>query len=175
MRYLVLCVLTAAGLVAAAAPPMTLKSPAFGNGHDMQISFTCDGEDQSPPLDWTGVPPGTRSLALICEDPDAPAGTWIHWVIYDMPPARDYIHGGLAHDAEFAEGAKQGTNSWNEIGYRGPCPPSGSQHRCVFTLYASDILLGLKPGASAAEVLAALKGHVLAKAKLVGVFMRARR
>jgi Raf kinase inhibitor-like YbhB/YbcL family protein len=171
-----LCVLAAAGLVSlAAGPPMTLRSPAFGDGQDMQLAFTCDGNDQSPPLEWTGVPKGTRSLALLRNDPDAPAGTCIQWVIYDMPPSTDHLRQGLARVAEFAEGAKQGRNSWRDLGYKGPCPLPGTQRRCLFTLYASDVLLGLKPGASGEEVLAALKGHVPAKARLAGVFLRAHR
>lgn len=155
---------------------MELKSPAFRDGAAIPRVHTCDGDDVSPPLEWSGVPAGTRSLALIMEDPDAPAGTWVHWVLYDLPgglkklgarlPKTEVLAGGGAH------GACWGVETFSKTGYHGPCPPPGPAHRYVFTLYALDAATDLPPGRTKAEVLRAMKGAVLAKAALVGMYGR---
>jgi Raf kinase inhibitor-like YbhB/YbcL family protein len=150
---------------------LTITSPFFKEGDMIPALFTCDGEDHSPALSWTAVPPGTASFALICDDPDAPSGDWVHWVIYDLPagvaglpekvPGADRLEGGGVH----------GKNSWGRLGYGGPCPPGGI-HRYFFKLYALDVTLGLDPGATKADVLKAMKGHVLAEAQLMGRYKR---
>ena len=139
---------------------MRLSSPAFGPGDPIPIRFTCDGADVSPALDVADVPEGTACLALVMDDPDAPGGTWDHWVAYDIPVT-----------AAVPEGVRSlgtaGRNSWRRPGYGGPCPPFG-EHRYLFRIYALDTRLGLPPGASKKQVLEAVKGHVLAEASLVG-------
>jgi len=139
---------------------MRLSSPAFGPGDPIPIRFTCDGADVSPALDVADVPEGTACLALVMDDPDAPGGTWDHWVAYDIPVT-----------AAVPEGVRSlgtaGRNSWRRPGYGGPCPPFG-EHRYFFRVYALDTPLGLPPGASKKQVLEAVKGHVLAEASLVG-------
>lgn len=129
------------------------------------MQYTCDGEDVSPPLQWSGVPPEAARLALIVDDPDAPAGTWVHWVLFDMPAdLRELPEGG--------EAGVQGQTSFGQVGYGGPCPPGGSEHRYFFRLYALDQALGLPEGASRAEVDAAMEGHILAQAELMGLYGR---
>ena len=136
---------------------------------------TCDGEDCSPPLEWSVVPSQAGSLALICDDPDAPAGTWSHWVIYNLPPeARSLPEGLAASDTgtlSSGSAARQGTNDFGKIGYGGPCPPSGT-HRYIFRLYALDTMLELKGGASRSVLLTAMKGHVLALGRFTGKYHR---
>jgi hypothetical protein len=145
---------------------MRLTSSAFDPGEAIPRRFTCDGPDVSPPLALADIPGGTTSLVLIMDDPDAPGGTWDHWVAYDIPVTTD-----LAADSGSIGTA--GRNSWGRTGYGGPCPPRGT-HRYVFTAYALDARLGLGPGAAKARVLEALKGHVLAEARLMGRYERTR-
>jgi Raf kinase inhibitor-like YbhB/YbcL family protein len=132
--------------------------------------YTCDGENFSPSLAWSGVPPGTKSLALLMEDPDAPGKTWIHWVVYDIPPDLNMLSENVTSNIEFAGTASQGTNDFKVIGYGGPCPPSGS-HRYFFKLFALDKtnLFDL-PGASRDELLKQMQGHILAEAQLIGKY-----
>ncbi len=143
---------------------MRLTSPAFEHEGDIPARYTCDGDDVSPALAVGDIPPDTVSMVLVMDDPDAPAGTWDHWVAYDITSA-----------AEIPEGAgtlgTAGSNSWGRTGYGGPCPPSGT-HRYVFTLYALDTRLGLAPGADKATVLDAMADHLLAKAVLMGHYRR---
>jgi Raf kinase inhibitor-like YbhB/YbcL family protein len=149
---------------------LSLASGAFANGGTIPRRHTCDGEDRSPPLAWQGVPPGAVTLALVLDDPDAPAGTWVHWVVFDMPATE----AGLVEEASagrLPKGARQGKNSWGRLTYGGPCPPSGT-HRYFFKLYALDASLGLSPGATAADLVEAMKGHVLAEAVLMGRYAR---
>ncbi len=148
-----------------------LESPAFDHGGRIPRKYTCDGEEISPPLEWSGAPAGTRSFALICDDPDAPMGTWVHWVLYDLPSDTSSLPEGLPNQREFSNGAKSGKNSWGKYGYGGPCPPSGV-HRYFFRLYALDTKLGLEPGAGAGRLRRAMEGHVLAKAELMGKYGR---
>jgi Raf kinase inhibitor-like YbhB/YbcL family protein len=150
---------------------MQIKSSAFKGGARIPAKYTCDGVDVSPPLTWGKLPAGTQYLALICDDPDAPTGTWVHWVIYDIPANITSMPEKLPPLKEVANGAKQGMNDFRSIGYGGPCPPSG-EHRYFFKLYALDGPTGLKPGANKAQLLAVMKGHILAEAELMGKYKR---
>jgi len=143
---------------------MKLSSPAFGNGEAIPSRFTCDGADVSPALSITDLPDGTACLALVMDDPDAPMGTWDHWVAYDIPVATAIPEGVRSLGTA-------GRNSWRRPGYGGPCPPFG-EHRYFFRVYALDRPLGLPPGASKKQVLEALAGHVLAEAALLGRYTR---
>lgn len=151
--------------------PMEITSSGFKAAGPIPAICTCDGQDISPSLSWKEVPAGVQSLALICDDPDAPAGTWVHWVIYNIPPRTEGLMENVKGESEFPDGMKQGRNSWSKIGYGGPCPPSGT-HRYYFKLYALDAMLDLAPGATKAQVLAAMQGHVLAEAQLMGTYQR---
>jgi len=153
-----------------------LSSPAFVGGQAIPRRHACDGEDVSPELRWSSVPAGTKSFALIMDDPDAPAGTWVHWVLYDLPaeltglpegvPRTESVLGGAKH------GASWGVERFERAGYGGPCPPPGKPHRYFFRLYALSAPLGLKPRATKAEVLGAMKGRVLGEAALIGLYGR---
>jgi len=147
-----------------------LTSPAFESGGDIPKEFTCDGPDSSPSLIWTDPPPETETLALIVDDPDAPSGTWVHWVLYNLPAIARGLPEGVAKDRQLPDGTRQGRNDFGELGYNGPCPPRGAPHRYFFKLYALDCKVKLKPGASKAELERAMKHHVLAEAELVGRF-----
>lgn len=151
---------------------MKITSSAFVEGASIPLKYTCDGEDVSPPLAWSDVPAGVKSLALICDDPDAPVGTWVHWVLFDLPPTLASLPEGVLASKE-AAGGTHGTNSWRRPGYGGPCPPSGT-HRYFFKLYALDATLGLDNRATAKDVLTAMQGHVLAQAQLMGRYRRTR-
>jgi Raf kinase inhibitor-like YbhB/YbcL family protein len=148
-----------------------LGSEAFAPQAMIPPRYTCDGLGISPPLQWEHAPSGTASLALIVDDPDAPAGTWVHWVIYDLPPEPHELTESSSADAELPSGARHGKNSWGRLGYGGPCPPSGT-HRYVFKLYALDTVLGLAAGATKEQLLQAMEGHILGQAELVGVYKR---
>ncbi|MBM4271663.1 MAG: YbhB/YbcL family Raf kinase inhibitor-like protein [Deltaproteobacteria bacterium] len=152
---------------------MLITSSAFTEGSMIPAKYTCDGQDISPPLAWREAPAGTKSFALICDDPDAPMGTWVHWVVYNIPPNIDKLDENVKPEKEFKDGMRQGSNSWPRIGYGGPCPPSGT-HRYYFKLYALDTMLELKTGATKAQVLQAMKGHVLAESQLMGKYKRQR-
>ncbi|NIR44309.1 MAG: YbhB/YbcL family Raf kinase inhibitor-like protein [Gemmatimonadetes bacterium] len=154
------------------ASSLQLSSPAFEDGESIPRRFTCQGADLSPPLSWTDVPEGAISLALIVDDPDAPAGTWVHWVIYDIPAALDGLPEGLPGDAVTPQGARQGINDFRRVGYGGPCPPAGEPHRYYFYLYALDIQTGLPVSATKEDLLEALSGHVLGESQLMGRYER---
>ncbi len=158
------------------AMAFTLTSPSFSAGSTIPSRHTCDDADASPALQWTEPPAGTRSLALIVDDPDAPVGTWVHWVLFDLPPTQRSLSEGIRPDRVLGDpkGSRQGTNDFRRIGWGGPCPPPGTPHRYVFKLYALDGPLGLEPGASKAEVERAMKGHVLGQAELIGKYARGR-
>jgi len=147
-----------------------LTTTAFQDGDFIPSKFTCDGLDISPALAWTEPPPGTRGIALIVDDPDAPAGTWVHWVLYDLPGDARMLEEGVAKDRQLTNGARQGRNDFGKIGYNGPCPPKGGPHRYFFKVYALDKKTNLKAGASKAELERAMKGHILAQAEVVGRF-----
>jgi len=149
-----------------------IESPAFQTNGKIPQKYTCDGTDVSPPLVWSGAPEGTKSFALICDDPDAPVGTWVHWVIYDLPPDRRELPEAVPKTERLANGAKQGMTDFRRVGYGGPCPPPGKPHRYFFKLYALDTPLDLPPKATKADLLMAVNGHVLAQAELVGLYQR---
>jgi Raf kinase inhibitor-like YbhB/YbcL family protein len=149
-----------------------MTSAAFDQGGTIPQQYTCDGPDLSPPLRWAAPPEGTQSLVLIADDPDAPAGTWVHWVLYDLPPGQRELAEGLPQQETPAEGGTQGKNDFGKLGYGGPCPPKGKPHRYFFRLYALDIKVDLSPGATKGEVLEKMAGHVLAEAELVGRYGR---
>ncbi|NOX87639.1 MAG: YbhB/YbcL family Raf kinase inhibitor-like protein [Calditrichaeota bacterium] len=150
---------------------MKLTSSVFEEGSMIPSKYTCDGADVSPPLAWSDVPDKTKSFALISDDPDAPMGTWVHWVIYNIPDSVRQLPEGVPADEKLKNGAVQGTNDFRRIGYGGPCPPSGV-HRYYFKLYALDTMLNLKPGATKAELLKAMEGHILGKTELMGKYSR---
>lgn len=149
-----------------------LTSKAFDHGGTIPKRFTCDGPDISPALSWNEPPPGTKSLALISDDPDAPVGTWVHWVAFDIPAGTRELPEGVAKTADLPGGGKQGRTDFGRIGYGGPCPPPGKPHRYYFKLYALDTQLNLKPGSTKADVESAMKGHILAQAELLGRYGR---
>lgn len=158
--------------IAQAEEKMYLKSPAFKHGGFIPPKYTCDGENVSPPLEWGNVPAKTKSFVLICDDPDAPRGTWVHWILYNIPSnVRTLAENVPALSVLPATGARHGTNSWSRIGYGGPCPPGGT-HRYFFKLYAIDAILDLSPGATKNDVIQAIKGRVLSEAILMGKYSR---
>lgn len=152
-----------------AAPNMKLVSSAFNEGQAISRQYTCDGINISPPLEWTGIPKSAKTLAIIADDPDAPAGTWVHWVIYNLPADTMGVIENLPPTEEIKGGGLQGKNDFEKTGYGGPCPPSGT-HRYFFKIYALDIELPLKAGATKADVEKAMPGHVLAQAQLMGTY-----
>ncbi len=149
----------------------TLTSAVFTEGGMIPSTYTCDGRDLSPPLSWTEPPAGTESLALISDDPDAPVGTWVHWVLYNLPPSTRRLDEGFPTEAELSSGARQGITDFGRPGYGGPCPPSGT-HRYFFKLYALDTVLTLPPKATAKQLEAAMQGHLLGQAQLMGTYRR---
>lgn len=149
-----------------------LTSQAFEHEDTIPVTYTCDDEDFSPPLTWSEVPEGTESFALICEDPDAPHGTWSHWVLYNIPGDRDSLPSNLMAGPKLPWGGKHGVNDFGNMEYGGPCPPPGKPHRYFFRLYALDQPLDLEPGASRQEVLDAMAGHMLGQAELMGRYKR---
>ncbi len=152
---------------------MKIESSAFGSGQPIPQKYTCDGPDVSPPLSWSDAPPGTKTFALIADDPDAPMGTWVHWVIFSLPPQTNALPEGVAK-TESAAGGVHGRNDFGKTGYGGPCPPPGKPHRYFFKLYALDTTLNLRAGATKQDVEKAMQGHVLAQAELMGTYQRKR-
>jgi Raf kinase inhibitor-like YbhB/YbcL family protein len=150
---------------------MRIESAAFSEGGQIPRSHTCDGKDVSPPLSWSGVPEGAKSLALICDDPDAPGKTWVHWVLFNLPSGTRELPEGVPARASVSGGGVQGTNDFRKIGYGGPCPPSGT-HRYMFKLYALDAEVALPARATKAELEGAIEGHVLGQATLTGRYSR---
>ncbi len=157
---------------APATKVLALTSAAFKPGQAIPKRYTADGMDVSPPLQWTGVPDGCKSLAVIADDPDAPVGTWVHWVLYNLPPSAQEVPAGVAQESSLVGGIKQGKNDFGRIGYGGPSPPPGKPHRYFFKLYALDTLLDLAPGATKNQLLQAMEGHILAQAQLMGTYKR---
>jgi Raf kinase inhibitor-like YbhB/YbcL family protein len=156
---------------------LTLTSTAFEHGAGIPPEYTCDGADRSPPLQWSGAPPGTRAFALIVDDPDAPDPsapkmTWVHWVLYDLPPDASALPDGVPAGA-LPAGTREGTNNWKRTGYGGPCPPIG-RHRYFHKLFALDAPLGDLHRPTADRLTAAMEGHVLARAELMGTYQRSR-
>ena len=163
--------LSAANGTCHAAESMVIRSQVFLQGNMIPERYTCDGINVSPPLEWSGAPSKTKYYALISDDPDAPAGTWVHWIVFDIPAGTTKLSEAQALQAEITGTAKQGSNSSRKIGYSGPCPPSGT-HRYFFKLYALDALTGLNPGATKSDLLKAMQGHILAETQLMGNYRR---
>lgn len=148
-----------------------ITSSAFKEGSMIPRQYSCDGEDVSPPLAWSGVPEGTKSLALICDDPDAPMGTWVHWVLFNIPAHIMELPVNIPPEKVLQNGAKHGINDFRKFGYGGPCPPGGT-HRYYFKLYALDIEINAEAGISKAQLLQNMEGHVLAEGQLMGRYSR---
>ncbi len=150
---------------------ITIKSKAFDHGGMIPKKYTCDGINVSPPLTWDPVPEGTETLALICDDPDAPVGIWVHWVIFNLPANTTGLKEQIPYEEMLDIGAKQGKNDFRKIGYGGPCPPGGV-HRYYFKIYALDIKIMLKPGITKSQLIDAMSGHILGKGQLMGKYKR---
>jgi hypothetical protein len=150
---------------------MVITCPSFEPGELIPSVYTCDGKDLSPPLQWTDAPPETKSFALISDDPDAPVGTWVHWVVWNIPASVNSLEENRPKKESLPGGIRQGTTDFRRIGYGGPCPPSGT-HRYYFRLYALDTLLDLPGTTTKAQMEKAMKGHVLAQAELMGKYRR---
>lgn len=168
-----LCLLSLNNAIAKEGMDMQIKSTAFEENGLIPRKYTCDGSDVSPPLTWTRPPAGTKGIALICDDPDAPMGTWVHWVIYGLSPETQSLPENVPPQKTVLGGAKQGINDFRKIGYGGPCPPRGhGAHRYFFKIYALDIEIDLPPGATKQEVEKAMKGHILAEGQIIGKYGR---
>jgi Raf kinase inhibitor-like YbhB/YbcL family protein len=151
---------------------MKLTSSAFREGDTIPEKYTADGEDVSPPLKWSDVPAGCKSLALICDDPDAPRGTWVHWVLFNIPADKTELPENFDAAGTLADGGKQGINDFKKLGYGGPSPPPGKPHRYFFKIHALDFVPNLKEGATKAELEKSMAGHILAQAQLMGRYQR---
>ncbi len=150
---------------------LSISSTAFAAGQAIPADYSCLGRSVSPPLAWSNAPSGTKSFALIMDDPDAPIGTFVHWVIYNLPASSPGLPEAVPASGQLADGTAQGNNGAGRLGYTGPCPPSGT-HRYFFKLYALDTVLGLSPGASKDQLLKAMQGHILAQGELMGTFSK---
>lgn len=150
-----------------------LTSTGFSEGERIPKRYTCDGDDISPPLSWSGMPDDTVSLVLIMDDPDASVGTWDHWIVFNIPPTSSGFSEDYPSVSELPEGARHGINSWQRIGFGGPCPPGG-MHRYYFKLYALDCRLDLEAGSPSSAVVRAMEGHVISQTHLMGTYSRVR-
>lgn len=148
-----------------------IESSAFKEGEMIPSKYTCDGENISPEIKWSGVPAGVKSFALINDDPDAPAGDWVHWIIYNIPGDAAGLKENIPPVKIFSNGAIHGINDFRKLGYGGPCPPSGT-HRYYFKLYALDALLRPEPGMTKKDLLAAMQKHIIAEGRLMGKYKR---
>jgi len=153
-------------------PAMQFATTAFADGAAIPAACTGDGADRSPALSWSGAPSGTRAFAILVDDPDAPVGLWTHWVLYDLGGDSVGLDAGQARTPALPGGARQGSNSWGNLGWNGPAPPPGKPHRYFFRIYALAAPLGLEPGATAAQVQTAMKGRILAEGKFMGTYRR---
>ena len=171
MIIIFICIFSTLPLAGAEGGTMELISPAFDEGGMIPGRYTCDGADVSPPLKWNALPRGTKSLAIICDDPDAPVGNWVHWVYYDIPAGTEGLSEKVATDDRPAEGGTQGLNDFRKIGYGGPCPPGGT-HRYYFKLYALDTTLNLSSGATKKQLLKAMENHIIGQTQLMGKYRR---
>lgn len=148
-----------------------ISSSAFSTEGEIPSRYTCDGQDISPPLRWDSVPPETQAIALICDDPDAPMGTFVHWVLYNLPADATELPESVAREASLPDGTQQGMNDFGKIGYGGPCPPSGT-HRYFFKIYALDARVDPRHRARKGDLVKAMKGHILAEGQLMGKYSR---
>ena len=148
-----------------------VASSAFEENDMIPVQYTCDGKDLSPPLAWDNIPDGTKSIALICDDPDAPMGTWVHWVLFNLPAETRELVENIPPDEILKNGARHGKNDFRNFGYGGPCPPSGI-HRYYFKVYALDSVIGLSAGATKRQLVEAMAGHILAEGQLMGKYKR---
>ncbi len=164
---------TPTSVPASSEAPMsiTLSSKAFSAGASIPITYSCTGRSVSPPLTWSSPPSGTKSFALILDDPDAPIGTFVHWVIYNIPASSRGLPEAVSASEKSADGTQQGNNGAGRVGYTGPCPPSGT-HRYFFKLYALDTVLSLSSGTGKDQLLQAMLGHILAQGELMGTFSK---
>ena len=160
------------GVLARADSNFRLTSPAFNPGAPIPPDFSCDAGDHSPALAWSGAPAGTKSYVLIVEDPDAPMGTFVHWVVFNLPADASGMAADAPKTAELADGARQGNNGMGAVGYKGPCPPPGKTHHYHFELFALDTTLDTPSAGDAASLRAAMQNHVKASTGLVGTFER---
>jgi Raf kinase inhibitor-like YbhB/YbcL family protein len=151
---------------------LSISSPSFSNGDEIPKKFTCSGADASPQLSWTEPPAGTKTFALLVDDPDAPAGNWNHWAMWNLPASARSLPEGVGKSQRLPDGSQQGLNDFRKIGYNGPCPPANKPHRYHFQLFALDTKLSLKADAGKPELEAAMKGHILARAEWMGTFHR---
>jgi len=150
---------------------MELLSPSFKNGEFIPRKYTCDGNDVSPSLNWNKVPEGTKSFTLICDDPDCPGMTWVHWVIFNIPGDHRSLPEAIPRDRQLKDGTMQGMTDFRKPGYGGPCPPGGV-HRYFFKLYALDILLNLGAGITKSDAMKAMQGHIMDQCELMGKYKR---
>jgi len=148
-----------------------VSSTAFKEGELIPSKFTCDGENISPQIAWTNFPKSTESFVLISDDPDAPVGTWVHWVVYNIPASCTELKEKFPKDEKFDNGIMQGTTDFRKTGYGGPCPPSGT-HRYYFKIYALDVILNVKSGLTKKEILKEIEGHIIAEGQLMGKYKR---
>ena len=155
----------------AGSEPISFTSSAFAHEAPIPVKYSCDGENISPPLAWTDPPDGTESFALINDDPDAPGGVWVHWVLYNIPADARGLQEAVPAQETLSDGSQHGENSWGRRDYGGPCPPGGT-HRYFFKLYALDSMLDLGPGADKEALLTAMEGHILEETELMGTFAR---
>ncbi|HTY10434.1 MAG TPA: YbhB/YbcL family Raf kinase inhibitor-like protein [Bacteroidota bacterium] len=150
---------------------MKVSSTAFNEGETIPKKFTCDGDNISPPLEWSGIPGGTKSIALIADDPDAPRGTWVHWVLFNLPADTKGLSENVPRHSTLKNGARQGMNDSRQLGYDGPCPPGGT-HRYFFKVYALDANVPLETGATKAQLQKAMEHHILGEGQLMGTYKR---
>jgi Raf kinase inhibitor-like YbhB/YbcL family protein len=169
---LTLLVASIFGQVRGGVMPFKIATTAFSAGETIPKKFTCDGPDVSPQLSWKEAPAGTQSFALIMDDPDAPVGTWVHWVLYNVPASIRELQEGVEKQEQLASGALQGRNDFHKTGYGGPCPPPGKPHRYFFKLYALDTKLNLNAGGTKPDLERAMKGHILVETELMGRYGR---
>jgi Raf kinase inhibitor-like YbhB/YbcL family protein len=150
-----------------------LQSTAFEDGELIPSKYTCDGKNISPPLKWENIPEETQSIAIICDDPDAPMGIWVHWIIFNLPPETSRLEENFPDDETFPDGTRQGINDFGAVGYGGPCPPAGS-HRYFFKIYALDMLVSLVTVVDKQTLLETIDGHIIAHGQLIGRYHRKR-
>jgi Raf kinase inhibitor-like YbhB/YbcL family protein len=157
---------------AAGATPFQIVSKSFPKDGNIPAKYTCSGADASPDLAWTGAPAATKAFALVLDDPDAPGGTFLHWLIFNIPATTRQLQPAMPKDSEMKDGTRQGKNDFDKLGYSGPCPPPGAAHRYAFHLYALNAPLDMKPGSTRRQLGIAMAGKVLAEAQLTGKFKR---